>query len=108
MKREEIESVVLQDLKRANDFFEETVEPKLLERRDVYLASRSFYEKKFPAISKKSDFRSFGFYSYVQWAKAPILDSLFGTSRVVHVVGCGPEDEQAARLMEQLIQWEVS
>ena len=108
MKREEIESVVLQDLKRANDFFEETVEPKLLERRDVYLASRSFYEKKFPAISKKSDFRSFGFYSYVQWAKAPILDSLFGTSRVVHVVGCGPEDEQAARMMEQLIQWEVS
>ena len=108
MKREDIESVVLQDLKRAKDFFEETVEPKLLERRDVYLASKSFYEKKFPEISKKSDFRSFGFYSYVQWAKAPILDSLFGTSRVVHVVGCGPEDEQAARLMEQLIQWEIS
>ena len=56
MKREEIESVVLQDLKRANDFFEETVEPKLLERRDVYLASRSFYEKKFKEV-RFSQFR---------------------------------------------------
>lgn len=108
MKREEIESVVLLDLKRANDFFEERVEPKLLERRNIYLSSKDYYVKKFPEVSKKSDFRSFGFYSYVQWAKTPILDSLFGTSRVVHVVGCGPEDEEAARLMEQLIQWEIS
>lgn len=108
LKREDIQDIVLQDLRRANDYFEETVEPKLLERRDIYLASKEYYQKKFPLISKKSDFRSFGFYSYVQWAKVPILDSLFGTSRVVHVIGCGPEDEDPARTMEQLIQWELS
>lgn len=109
MDRERVESVVLADLARANAFFEETVEPKLLERRDVYLASKGFYEKKFPELSKKNvDFRSFSFFAYVQWAKAPILDSLFGTSRVVHVVGCGPEDEAAARVMEQLVQWQLS
>ena len=108
LKREDIQDIVLQDLRRANDYFEETVEPKLLERRDIYLASKEYYQKKFPLISKKSDFRSFGFYSYVQWAKVPILDSLFGTSRVVHVIGCGPEDEEPAQTMEQLIQWELS
>ena len=108
LKPEDIQDIVLQDLNRANSFFEERVEPKLLERRDIYLASKTFYQKKFPEISKKSDFRSFGFYAYVQWAKVPILDSLFGTSRVVHVIGCGPEDEEAARSMEQLIQWELS
>lgn len=99
---------MLSDLKRANDFFEETVEPKLLERRDIYLASKSFYAKKYPEISKKSDFRSFGFYAYVQWAKSPILDALFGTARVMHVVGCGPEDDASARVMEELIEWQIS
>ena len=78
MDRERIESVVLADLARAKAYFEETVEPKLLERRDVYLASKEFYAKKFRELSKKTDFRSFGFYAYVQWAKAPILDALMG------------------------------
>lgn len=108
MDRERIESVVLADLARAKAYFEETVEPKLLERRDVYLASKEFYAKKFRELSKKTDFRSFGFYAYVQWAKAPILDALMGASRVVHVVGCGPEDEEAAKIMERLIQWQVA
>lgn len=108
MNRERIESIVLADLARAKAYFEETVEPKLLERRDIYLASKEFYEKKFPALSKKTDFRSFGFYSYVQWAKAPILDALMGHSHVVHVAGCGPEDEPAAKIMERLIQWQIT
>ena len=108
MNRERVESVVLADLARAKTYFEETVEPKLLERRDIYLASKEYYEKKFPALSKKTDFRSFGFYSYVQWAKAPILDALMGHSHVVHVVGCGPEDEAAAKVMERLVQWQIS
>ncbi|MEA5034231.1 hypothetical protein [Cloacibacillus evryensis] len=108
MNREKVLEVVLADLARANDYFEETVEPKLLERRDIYLASKEYYAKKYPELAKKTDFRSFGFYSYIQWAKAPILDSIFGTSRVVHVVGCTPDDESAAGVMEQLIQWQVT
>ena len=46
MNREHVRSVVLADLKRANDFFEEKVEPKLLERRDFYFSSKKFYEEK--------------------------------------------------------------
>lgn len=108
MDREHVESVVIADLRRANAYFEETVEPILLERRDVYLASKQFYEKKFPELSKKTDYRSFDFYAYVQWAKAPILDAFFGTSKVVHIVGCGPEDGRAAELMEKLVNWQTT
>ena len=96
MDKQHVESVVIADLRRANSYFEETVEPMLLERRDIYLASKEYYKKKFPQLSEKTDYRSFDFYAYVQWAKAPVLESFFGTSKVVHVVGCGPEDEESA------------
>ena len=59
-------------------------------------------------MSEKTDYRSFDFYAYVQWAKAPVLESFFGTSKVVHVVGCGPEDEESAEVMEKLISWQVT
>ena len=107
MNREHVRSVVLADLKRANDFFEEKVEPKLLERRDFYFSSKKFYEEKFPKLSAKSDFRSFDFYAYVQWAKSLILDSFFGPSKVLSVVGLGAEDERAAALMNRLIDWQL-
>ena len=108
MDREHVKNVVLADLARAKSFYEETIEPKLLERRDIYLASKDFYTRKFPKLSEKTDFRSFDFYAYVQWAKAPILDSFFGTSKVVHVSGCGPEDERAAKVMEKLMLWQIT
>ena len=108
MDKQHVESVVIADLRRANSYFEETVEPMLLERRDIYLASKEYYKKKFPQLSEKTDYRSFDFYAYVQWAKAPVLESFFGTSKVVHVVGCGPEDEESAEAMEKLISWQVT
>jgi hypothetical protein len=108
MDREHVESVVIADLRRANAYFEETVEPTLLERRDIFMASKDYYRKKFPHLSTKTDYRSFDFYAYVQWAKAPILESFFGTSKVVHVVGCGPEDESSAKLMEKLLTWQLT
>lgn len=107
LDRERISRVVLGDLKRANSFFEEKVEPLLLERRAVYLSQREFYDKKYPQLSKKSDYRSFDFYAYVQWAKPSVLSSFFGSSRIVSIVGQGNEDEKAASVMEKLVNWQI-
>lgn len=105
--REKVSRIVLGDLQRANAFFEEKIEPLLLERRAVYLSQREYYDKKFPQLSKKSDYRSFDFYAYVQWAKPSILSSFFGSSKIVTIVGQGIEDDKAAGVMEKLVNWQI-
>lgn len=107
VNREKVSRVVLGDLRRANSFFKEKIEPLLLERRAVYLSQRDFYDKKFPQLSKKSDYRSFDFYAYVQWAKPSILSSFFGSSKIVNIVGQGAEDDKAAGIMEKLVNWQI-
>lgn len=105
--REKISRVVLGDLDKANTFFEEKIEPLLLERRSIYLSQKDYYAKKYPELSKKSDYRSFDFYAYVQWAKPYILSSFFGTAKIVSIVGQGAEDEKAAGIMENLVNWQI-
>lgn len=105
--REKVSRIVLGDLQRANAFFEEKIEPLLLDRRAVYLSQREYYDKKFPQLSKKSDYRSFDFYAYVQWAKPSILSSFFGSAKIVNIIGQGVEDDKAASIMEKLVNWQI-
>ena len=99
--------MVKADLLRAKEYYERVVERELTKRWDIYTASKERYEQKFPVLSEKSDYVEYQFYGYVQWAKPTILNSFFGPSRVIQILGQGAEDSDAASLMEDFIDWEI-
>lgn len=108
MNRERIVRIVLNDLKRSKEYFENTIEPALIKRRDIYRASKEYYAKKFPELSEQSDYVSYDFYAYVQWAKPTILNSFFGPTQVVSIVGQGAEDAENADLMNKFVNWQLN
>jgi len=105
--RKKIARVVKADLARAKDYYESTIEPALKRRWEIYTASKERYEVKFPVLSEQSDYVEYQFYGYVQWAKPTILNSFFGPSQVIQILGQGAEDSPAASLMEDFINWQI-
>ena len=57
-KREEIVSKLKQDIDAANAYYEERIEPKIIERYDIYRADKDFYRKMFPKLSKRCEITS--------------------------------------------------
>ena len=104
--RERVRQVVLADRDRAEEFYKSKIERVLLHRREIYLADKDYYQRMFPRL-KFSDFTSHDFYAYVQWALSQALDSFFGTTKVISIVGQGQSDADNATTMEQLIKWQV-
>ena len=104
--RERVRQVALRDLARTEDYYQQTVEPLLLRRREIYQADKELYKKMFPRLGF-SDYTSHDFYAWVQWALAQALDSFFGTTKVISIVGQGQGDAENAQTMEELIKWQV-
>lgn len=104
--RERVRMVALRDLARAEDFYRQTTEPLLLRRREIYQADKDLYKRMFPRLGF-SDYTSHDFYAWVQWALSQALDSFFGTTRVISIVGQGQGDAENAQVMEELIKWQL-
>ena len=104
--RERVRMVALRDLARAEDFYRQTTEPLLLRRREIYQADKDLYKRMFPRLGF-SDYTSHDFYAWVQWALSKALDSFFGTTKVISIVGQGQGDAENAQVMEELIKWQL-
>ncbi|WP_352402997.1 hypothetical protein [Pyramidobacter sp.] len=104
--RERVRMVALRDLARAEDFHRQTTEPLLLRRREIYQADKDLYKRMFPRLGF-SDYTSHDFYAWVQWALSQALDSFFGTTKVISIVGQGQGDAENAQVMEELIKWQL-
>ena len=85
--KERIRKAVLGDIQRANDYYTSKIEPVLRLRHQIYEADRAYYRKRFPEVSKQSDFVSFDFWSLVQWAIPSVMNSFFGGDDAVVIVG---------------------
>ena len=104
---EKIKKAVLADIQRANAFFSEKVEPALRTRHQLYEADREYYRKRFPVISKQSDFVSYDFWSMVQWAIPAVMNSFFGGDEAVVIVGRSGEDVARAEKLKALIDFQI-
>ena len=102
-----IKKAVLNDIQRANNFFNSKIEPVLRTRHQIYEADRAYYKKRFPKMSEQSDFVSFDFWSMVQWAIPNIMNSFFGGDEAVVIVGRNEEDVQRADLLKDLVNFQI-
>ena len=104
--KEHVSEIVLGDLARSQDYYEQVTEPVLLKRRRTYESDKDMYRQMYPRLTF-SDYTSHDFYAWVQWALAVILDSFFGTQNIISIVGQGEDDAENAETMSRLIKWQT-
>lgn len=104
---EKIKKSVVADIQRANSFYTSKVEPVLRVRHQLYEADKEYYKKRFPAVSKQSDFVSYDFWSMVQWAIPALMNSFFGGDDAVVIVGREAEDVHRAEILKGLIDYQI-
>ena len=102
-----IRKAVKNDIERANAFFTSKVEPVLRKRHQIYEADRAYYKSRFPEISKQSDFVSYDFWSFVQWAIPAVMNAFFGGDDAVVIVGRNEEDVPRAEIFKELVNFQL-
>ena len=102
-----IRKSILNDIQRANNFFNSKVEPTLKLRHQIYEADKDYYKKRFEKLGKQTDFVSFDFWSMVQWAIPLVMNSFFGDDEAVVIVGRNEEDVQRAEILKSLVDFQI-
>lgn len=105
MDLERIAHSVEWDIQAANSYYENTIEPSLVERWSIYKADKDYYAEKFAKLSEKTDLVSFDFYSVVEWYVANCMQAFFAgdMDKMVTISGVGPEDVPRAAKLRKLI-----
>jgi len=102
-----IKKAVLNDIQRANNFYNAKVEPTLRIRHQIYEADKSYYKERFKNLGTQTDFVSYDFWSLVQWAIPNVMNSFFGDDEAVVIVGRNEEDVPRAEVLKSLIDFQI-
>jgi hypothetical protein len=106
-RKEKIRKSVLSDIERANGFYESKVEPVFRERLQLYEADKDHYQKRFPFLSKQSDFVTHDLWSLIQWAIPSLMNSFVNGGDAIVIVGRKSEDVQRAEVFKSLIDFQL-
>lgn len=102
-----IRKAVLNDIQRANNFYNSKIEPTLRLRHQIYEADKSYYKERFKNLGTQSDFVSYDFWSLVEWAIPMVMNSFFGDDEAVVIVGRNEEDVQRAEILKSLVDFQM-
>lgn len=92
----------------ANDYYTSTVEPKLIEREEIYLADAEHYEKVYPKLSEKCSWRSKDVKTLVDGIVPSLMEVFTGADSPVSVVGRSIDDDDKAKKIEALLKYDLS
>lgn len=108
-KREMIVHKLQQDIDAANRYYQDEIEPKVIERYDIYHAKPEFYKKKFPKLSERSDVVSTDVADTIESTMPAMMKTFFGSTDVVTIQGAdGSEgDDDRAEKMQELINFQL-
>ena len=105
--KDKLRKAILNDIQRANNFYNSKVEPILRLRHQIYEADKKYYQERFERLGKQSDFVNYDFWSLVQWAIPNVMNSFFGDDEAVVIVGRNEEDVQRAEILKSLIDFQI-
>ena len=78
MTPEQILAVTMDDISRADEYYESIIEPKLKTRRQIYESSKEYYQQKYPRLSERTDVVSYDCWATVRWFATSCLKSFLG------------------------------
>lgn len=105
--KEDILRKIDEDIQIADNYYTEEIEPKVIERYEIYYADQKYYEKKFPKISKASSVVSCDVADTLNWAIPAIMKVFFGSEDVITIKGITSDDVDQADKMQELINFQL-
>ena len=107
-KLEEIRQNVEREIQRADNYYEEEIEPEIIRRHKVYEGDKHYYKKKFPKLTNISDVTASDFHDTVEWALPSLTKVFFGNEDICKLQGVNSEqDEKAAQAHGELIKYQL-
>lgn len=91
----------------ANDYYRSTIEPKILEREEIYNATKEHYQKKFERLSEMSDWVSRDVKTSIDWIIPQLMEVFTGPDKPVSVQARNIEKTDAAKKTEALMQYQL-
>ena len=95
------------DIEDANSHYEDTIEPNVIEQYAIYNATKEFYEKMFPVLSKTSSLTSCDVADTIEWTLPALMKMFTASEDVITIQGVTVEDDKAAELMQKLINYQL-
>lgn len=92
----------------ADNYYKAEVEPKIIKRMELYKADKQLYKKKFPALSELNNWVSKDIKTTVDWILPNLIEVFNGSDSPVEIIGQSIEDDDNAKLLQQLIGYFVT
>ena len=108
-KRDSIIGKLKQDIDAANAYYEDTVEPAVMERYAIFQADKDYYRKMFPRLSKRCEIVSTDVQDTIESTMPVLMKTFFGSTDVVTIQGADGTDADSDRAekMQELINYEL-
>lgn len=107
-KLDTIKQNVLNEIDRANNYYEEEIEPDIIKRHKVFEGDEKYYDTLFPKLSKISKVTASDFHDTVEWAIPSLIKVFFGGEDVCKLQGANSEqDDKAAKAHQELIKYQL-
>lgn len=91
----------------ADDYYLNTIEPKISEREAIYDAKHEHYSKKFPELSEMTKWCSKDVQTSLNWIMPSLVEAFVGGDDVVDIKGVGKEDDVRADKVKQLLKYQL-
>ncbi len=108
---EEIEKImksVKDGISVAKKYYEGTVEPEIIHRRQVRDAEQALYKKKFPNLTELSKFISMDLNNVVEWMKPSLVEVFTGNESPVTIAGSTIQNDDTATKIQQLVEYQLT
>ncbi|RMD45741.1 MAG: poly(3-hydroxybutyrate) depolymerase [Aquificota bacterium] len=100
-------SYVKADIQAAENFYQIEIQPKLIERYQLYNADPEYYKNKFKKLSSRSNIVMSDIADTIEWAMPSLMRIFFGGRDIVTITGREGEDEQKAEILQDLINFQI-
>lgn len=110
LKKKEIDKImkaVSNGKSNANDYYKSIIEPKILEREEIYNATKEHYRKKFERLSEMSEWVSRDVKTSIDWIIPQLMEVFTGSDKPVSVQARNIEKTESARKTELLMQYQL-
>ena len=107
-KLEEIKQNVMAKIDRADNFYEQEIEEDVIKRHKIYESDKTYYDRKFPKLSKITDVAASDMHDTIEWAIPSLIKVFFGGEDICKLEGVNSEaDDKAAKVHGELIKYQL-
>lgn len=107
-KNEELLQRLKADIEAANRHYGSDIEPMILERNKVYSGDKEYYRGKYPDLSEVSDLVTTDLADIIEWSMPSLMKAYFSGADIVSVRGVTEEDEENAKVMGALVNYQLT